>query len=581
MSLALLPRLHFKGRFETDVCTANNDDVVRPIDPVRVAVRFGSGDVPNTDEAFIEWMRTGTGRPRASWNYYGGNGCRFIDCKVVSADRGNGLLTAAGADPAIGAAVLLGENPPRKAGIMVDLNPEGTWGTQIYTDRMQLVSGAVQLQGPPTVASSRWLHFGRNTQVGGFTGAGATWQACIPKEGLIISPGATGAIAELHAAAMANKGLVIRYCTYLLSPQISGGELLQRYAQKQNPPNPAVGVVIGTIGVWQDGDYSSMMNGRLLLPTGDLTWDHGDVAFGPAVVAVDTARRTAVIDMITAVPEIDAAGTKLPAGNAELIAFPDNGSPAVSIGPVIYDLAAYETGGGTVELALTAEKLAAMQSGTLSLVFGGTAMLAERDLVVDTDDRNIYMNQGEERTVTFRVLYRGGVPASPVRLRIQQRFNPEKATSAPVPKAQRAMEHPDTVETDGQGIARITVKARAPMLGFLHCFVDGQPEAPSPTRGCLVNFRAFAEDNYDHIQDAELNFPLIYQEVLRYYHVVYPAMTRHFSLADEGDVIANADGIRGVMAPAMHDKWAYMPRTREMSAGKRKLLFRWLDIVAR
>jgi hypothetical protein len=579
MSFAILPRLHFKGRFETDVCTANNDDVVRPIDPVSVAVRFGINGVPSTDDAFVQWMRGGTGRPRASWNYYGGNSCKFVDCRIVSVDRGSGLVTNAEEDQSIGGSVILGENSSSRTGIMVDLNPEGTWGTLIFANRMQVVAGGVTLKGRPTVAASRWLG-GRNTTVGGFTGAAATWQACIPNTDLTISPGATGALADLFVAAMSHRGVCIRYCTYLVDVSIEPDVLLARFTQGESPKNPAVGVLVGSMGVWEEGDYASMPNGRLLVQQRAITWNHGDVNFGAATVAVDEVRQKAVVDLITAVPEIDATGTKLPSGNAELVIIPDNGDPPVALGNIPYDQPHYELGGGLVEVALAAEDLALLASGALGIAFDGDIALQEDVIAVDTDDRNLYFDQGEERTVTIRVLERGKKPTAPVTLRVVQRFNPEKAISAPIPAAARALEHPDTITTDGDGIARLTLRSRAPMLGFLSCFVDGQPDNPSPSAGCLINFRIFPADDYDNVPDADLDFSLIYDQVLRYYHVIYPAMARIFPLNDEQTIIDNAEGIRERMNPELLGDWGYMPRTREMSAGKRKLLLRWLAKVA-
>ena len=45
-------------------------------------------------------------------------------------------------------------------------------------------------------------------------------------------------------------------------------------------------------------------------------------------------------------------------------------------------------------------------------------------------------------------------------------------------------------------------------------------------------------------------------------------------------IIDSAEGIRDRMKPELRNDWEYMPRTREMSAGKRALLLRWLDLVS-
>ena len=248
---------------------------------------------------------------------------------------------------------------------MVDLNPEGTWGTQIFANRVQVVAGGVTLKGRPTVASSRWLG-GRNTTVGGFTGAAATWQSCIPKEDLTISAGATGALADLFAAAMGHRGICIRYCTYLVDVSIPPADLLARFQQGQSPKNPAIGLLVGSIGVWEEGDYASMPNGRLLVQQTAVTWNHGAVDFGAATVSIDEGRRKAVVDLITAVPEIDETGTKLPGGAASLVVIPSVGGAPVPLGPLPYDQITYETGGGIVEVGFTTEQAALIADGRIS-----------------------------------------------------------------------------------------------------------------------------------------------------------------------------------------------------------------------
>ena len=55
-------------------------------------------------------------------------------------------------------------------------------------------------------------------------------------------------------------------------------------------------------------------------------------------------------------------------------------------------------------------------------------------------------------------------------------------------------------------------------------------------------------------------------------------MDRFVDLHTEADVVANADVLRARMA---EDRWRhcdYMPRTRELSDGKRALLNRWLAL---
>lgn len=600
MSLAHLPRLHFKGRFFTDVCTTNNDDISQIIDPVAVKVRFGENAarpdspvdrIPTEDSAFDTWARSFNSdrRIRSSWNHYGSNDCGFLDCKIVSVDTGDGPVTNDAIHPVIGAAVTLGNNPSKgEFGVMVDLQPEGTWGTLIFADRFRVLGGGQGLFGPPTIACSRWLHFGRNPSQGGFSTAAATWQCVIPREDLKINPGTTGVLVDLHDAAQAHGGIVVRYCTYLLTTTMTTQELAVQYKLGESPSNPAVGVVVGSIGVWDQSELVSMPAGRLLLPTQSLLWDEQsllwdqiEAVYGPVTVQIDPARNRAVLDLITAVPETDRQGTKVNLGAAIMVALPDDNSPAVELGRFSYSKADYDAGGGLQEISLTEEQTALALRSRLGLSFGSNIIHEERDLVVDTDERNLHFDVGEEKIVRLHVTRRGAAPTAPVTVQLRQYFNPSgKSSSGPIPNTERALSHPDSVVTDAQGYAEFTVKALRPMLGFVHVSIDSFNEEPTPEYGCLVNFRALPADDYSHLHEDAITFALVYEEVLRYYHLVYPVMRKHLALNDEEALTASAEAMLERIDAEAWKSWKYMPRTREMSAGKRKLLRRWLLKVA-
>jgi hypothetical protein len=83
------------------------------------------------------------------------------------------------------------------------------------------------------------------------------------------------------------------------------------------------------------------------------------------------------------------------------------------------------------------------------------------------------------------------------------------------------------------------------------------------------------KDDYSSISDGDLTFAFVYQEVLRYYHLTYPAMSKVFLLNDEATVTSQAAAILHVIAKDSWPRYGYMPRTRELSDGKRTLLERW------
>jgi hypothetical protein len=94
-------------------------------------------------------------------------------------------------------------------------------------------------------------------------------------------------------------------------------------------------------------------------------------------------------------------------------------------------------------------------------------------------------------------------------------------------------------------------------------------------RDPYVSVRVLPADDYAHVGDDELTFGLVYKEVLRYYHLLHPAMSRVLDLSDERVMTAVAGTLLQRTDPAAWLGARYMPRTRDLSAGKRRLLERW------
>ena len=92
--------------------------------------------------------------------------------------------------------------------------------------------------------------------------------------------------------------------------------------------------------------------------------------------------------------------------------------------------------------------------------------------------------------------------------------------------------------------------------------------------------RVLPEDDYDHVPDEQLTFEFIYREVLQYYHLVYPAMSRRqrIDFSNEKAVRASAIGFEERASKALWHSSAYMHRTRELYDGKLKLLHRWFQL---
>ena len=79
------------------------------------------------------------------------------------------------------------------------------------------------------------------------------------------------------------------------------------------------------------------------------------------------------------------------------------------------------------------------------------------------------------------------------------------------------------------------------------------------------------------ISDAELTWELIYDRVLRNWDLVNPIMSlRGLPLNDETAIRDAKERVLEVINLANHESTGYMPITRDLSVGKRRLLERWL-----
>ncbi len=574
MSQLERPRIHFAGTFETNVGTANNDDTARP--PVVDVANVTVDPRGMTDDEFRKWMEGTTtadegespGEVRSGWNYYGDNSCRFKDVVVTSVELADGsTLSTAGSDALVGAAVGLGR------AVMVDLDPTGYANTQIVADRFDVVAagGARLRAADPARAYSRWISFRRNLGVQGFTGASAVFQTSAAMTDLEWKVDGSPALAAVSAALQGTAGLTMRFCLYLMSPGLSNDELAAKFAAGERVSNPAVGRVIGTIGPWLEGEPTSVAMGRLLVPSASTIIQKVPVRLGSAVARVDQDRKVVCVDLVNTFPEADASRRKEGFGVATLRV--DDGTKVSDIGPVPYDQAAYEATAGMVEVAFDPALAAALADGALVLgVENGGDLLREAPLMVDSDDRCVYLQQGSSTDVHLLAAARGGRPASTTELFVSQE---------PSDPAHNVVEVPDRVEVGGEGQSSVSVRGAVPGVTILRFSPVQNPGRFDASRESFVSVRVLPTDDFSHVSHDDLTFALVYEKVLRYYHLLHPAMSEVLDISDEQ--IVGDPGVAQTLVertdPGLWARFAYMPRTRELSEGKRQLLVRWHDKV--
>ena len=88
-------------------------------------------------------------------------------------------------------------------------------------------------------------------------------------------------------------------------------------------------------------------------------------------------------------------------------------------------------------------------------------------------------------------------------------------------------------------------------------------------------FRVLPNDNYDAIPDSQITWDFVYREVIQYFYLIYPGMFARLAFQNEATARQSASLIRQMIGKRTWNSTSYMPVSRDLSDGKRKLLQRW------
>ena len=633
MSVLDRPRLLFKGTMAVSTPTANNNNYDLVLDPDNASLfpKF----VAMTDDEFREAMRKLVLKDltiinegfqevlESNWDYYGENSVKLEGTVVTGYDPPSGTRVTAG-DPIIGAPIGFFGNKwgdDRGPAIIVDNDPTGDISSQMFIDQVTIGGGAGAAVGASITAEtteaariprtySRWLDLLRNMYEFPDACFAAIWQLALPNDVLAFDGASSSAVAALARAARDGRGLVARFCTYLFQRKYTDPELAQLYAQGQYPQNQSAGIILGAIGPWKEGELGSVPAGRRLDPVA--TFQNKipkrfvqTYTLGPAVAQVGAGAGAGVValDLATAFPEVDGALDKVDYGEALLQVVPAGGGTPVTIGAVPYDKATYEAGAGVVEVPFAAGQREAIEAGTLQVVAPSASkepLLAEAPLVAESDDRSVYLTVGESTTITVQVTQAGGALRGQQPLGVQQYRSTQKMGettdgTSPLPVKELLLApndaepvvtiDPPAVMVDGGAVGEVslTLTGVAPGLAVLR-FLPGTDNPPDPKPGdftawmlpYFVNVRVLPSDaDLDAIPDDQVTWDVVYDKVLRYFWRMFPTMDAHLRLNDKAQVDSQAQIISLLVDKSSWFSTLYMPITRELSDGKRRLLQRY------
>ena len=675
MSYLMRPRAHFKGRFTVNPPTANNDRVSLTIDEANVRP-----EVPQnwTDEQFRVWMmQTKTvseaGKDTTVWlngyyNYFGDHGMRFsaidasgneIPSVMTSSALLDGTVCTPDQDPFLtGRVELLGHpflDAPGQAK-MVDLDPIGIYGTQVFSGLFQVVVKtpdgpfAMLSAANPSRAYIYDLYLDRNIGPArpGPQMLAAVWQMALPLEGLGFDFGGkqSPTLSALEAAARAGKGLVVQYVTYYSTDAFTQEQMGKKYEDsgyKQPVTNASNGFMVGSIGAWsQDDPLSTGPCGRLFYGTHPLQRPERKVAFvptyrdrvvlpvaepgqpppppppyflGPIAAWVDEVNHNVVLDFSSTIPEVSGISSSPSFDNdlkkmnyGDLTLTVKSGGQELTVGRIAYDRynrTAYEFSGGIIEVPFYPHLVDPLRDTNGALRLYGTIDGVQTPLsdeitwaAVSTEDRCVYLHVNETVSYRIRPLWKGRpMPHQSIPLTVTQwKFTTDNSDPAKLViklleqvcvVAQPAVQ---TYFTDADGYITMSltgVQPGAVMLRYQapgdHFDVNqgapkGGPRVPRNFYFGFVSyncFRVLPADNFDELPNDQVTWDFVYKNVIRYFYLIYPAMFVRLAFQNEEVARQNAGNIDQFVDKSTWHSTSYMPVSRDLSDGKRKLLQRW------
>ncbi len=629
MSLFNYPRINFQGQILFNPGTANNadyaqnlyykkeDNSLEPlslIDPCLVE--------PNTygmsDEDFTTWVQNkqlfynkdGSAAPPkifpSEWNYYG-------PMTTSISDESNTSIVGIQTSPSesytqksgdVDITSLIGESLTL-SGHITDINSEGSPpATQFFIDNVQIGDGEAITGFSKGVG--QWLNFYRNINLTADGGAGAYVYYVIPKDKL-------GSLSEYFTGENI-AGAICRY--YLYRPQL--GDATQEMYDNHDQ-NPAPLEIVGTFAPWYIGeDIATVPVGRLLtsdelnISTPDNVKNNGQngkVALAPAVISQDGD--TISMDCVGTFPDYynqNGANNnpKYNFGTVSLMV--TDGTNTVKIGDVPYQDTDSGNANGWVFNFNIAENdeaqsiLANPDQASFSLVNNDEIVLGEIDYYFVSNQCAVYGEQNGSNTqfwnetgneeITVSVYNRGSKldasncpPISVWQYKsvpLQAPGNKELITDSLKPG------DPISLDVSQPGNFLLTFGINTPStfppesyLTFMNPpYVTNAPQISVRILPNNVDFSEYYEDpnapEDELIGNDKMTFDVVYQNSLRTYDLLYPAMK--YGAFDLGSCKAVSNNYKGILYVTDPKNWmsvSYMPRTRDLSNSRRNLLRAW------
>ncbi|OIN58283.1 hypothetical protein [Arsenicibacter rosenii] len=558
----------------------------------------------------------------AEWNFYGDMGLTMMGVAVQGVTDPDKIIPDYLLSELQTATLSFNNRPDqtgRSTGMLIDINPEDPSNSQIFADFLSLQSGnSFLFSGKPSKAITRWINFQRNVNLTGPNGAAASFQCVIPLSELQGQPILDG-MPNRSPSGQPLAGVVCRMVMFRSMQGINTfnypgdtwfDQIEALYAKKGL--NPTYVQLQGTIAPWFEGEMKSAPTGRYLIPgTNTIPVPAGcrangpAVALAPAIATIDPVNYVVSIDLSASLPEKYAGSydpmetstnPKYDFGTLCLdIVYQGNTTTIASIPYTDMD---NDKTGWLFDFPFDAGLLTAIQDGTLAIssptygtllyesiyyvVSDQSGVYAEQDTTVATTSQ--FRDYGADTTeISFTVFRKGAIDTNtPLALWYYDTTPNQQPGNRQPLMLPYTSGQPISLPVDSPGnrlITAVPATYSLPPLSYGQFSLLTFP---------IINIRILP-NNVDYSQyyvnpedpqpvgNELLTFDVIYNEVLRNYYLLYPAMSMRIPLNDP-TYWNDAEMAGRLMQRISLDYWALseaMPRTRDLSASRRTLLTAW------
>jgi len=215
--------------------------------------------------------------------------------------------------------------------------------------------------------------------------------------------------------------------------------------------------------------------------------------------------------------------------------------------------------------------------------------LLESEFVAETDQRGSYIDEGGTNTISIQIYQKGAKPTAKVQLLAAQY---DTNGSLIADSADRIIEYTGVsasgVLSVSGGVAKLAFQPLQAGVCYIFFFPftgATPPQPPANGFGSPADFfaviRALPFDNTLEAStpDSQLSWAFVYKDVLSTFDLIHPVMSQVRDLHDRNVVDAMAEQLKFAISLDTFASTLYMPMTRELSAGKRKLLQRYVNLL--